>query len=90
MINEVTLRDVLIALADQNKGLHLAVFELTGELSILRETLRHIDDVFDSVLKRQTEAFAERASQKADHAYPAQVPELSDEIIRRLRAGEVC
>jgi hypothetical protein len=91
MINENALRDVLIALADQNKGLHLAVSKLTDELSILRETLRHIDsDVFDGVLKRQTEAFAERATQKADHAFPAQVPELSDEIIRRLRVGEVC
>ena len=56
------------------------------------ETLRQMDhDVFDGVLKKQTEAFAERASQKAaNHAFPAQVPELYDEIIRRLRVGEAC
>jgi hypothetical protein len=91
MINENALRDVLIALADQNKDLHLAVSKLTDELSILRETFRHIDnDVFDRVTKRQKEKFAERAAQKADHAFPAQVPELYDEIIRRLRSGEVC
>jgi hypothetical protein len=92
MINETALRDVLIALADQNKNLHLAVSTLTNELSILRETLGQIDhDVFDGVLKMQTEVFAEKASQKAAcRAFPAQVPELYDEIIRRLRVGEVC
>jgi hypothetical protein len=48
-------------------------------------------DGFDGVLKRQTEAFGERATQKAaNRAFPAQVPELYDEIIRRLRVGEVC
>jgi hypothetical protein len=91
MINEAVLRDVLIALADQNKGLHLNVSNLTKELSILRETLRHLNhDGFDGALKRQTEAFAERAAEKAEHAFPAQVPELYDEIIRKLRLGEVC
>jgi hypothetical protein len=91
MINETALRDVLIALADQNKGLHLTLSNLTKDLSILRETLRHMDrDGFDGGLKRQTEAFSERAIEKAGHAFPAQVPELYDEIIRRLRAGEVC
>jgi hypothetical protein len=91
MINETALRDVLIALADQNKSLHVAVSKLADEVSILRETLRHIDnDVFDPVFKRQTQAFAERATQTAEHAFPAQVPELYDEIIRRLRLGEVC
>jgi hypothetical protein len=29
MINEIALRDVLIALANQNKGLHMAVSALT-------------------------------------------------------------
>ena len=91
MINETALRDVLIALADQNKGLHLAVSNLTKDLSILRETLRHLDrNGYDGGLKRQTEAFSERADEKAVHAFPAQVPELYDEIIRRLRAREVC
>ena len=91
MINETALRDVLIALADQNKGLHLTVSNLTKELSILRETLRHMNrDGFDGELKRQTELFSERAAEKVGHAFPAQVPELCDEIIRRLRVGEVC
>ena len=91
MINETALRDVLIALADQNKGLHLTLSNLTKDLSILRETLRHMDrDGFDGGLKRQTEAFSERVNEKANHAFPAQVPELHDEIIRRLRVGEVC
>ena len=92
MINETALRDVLIALADQNKNLHLSVSKLTDELSILRETLRHmVQNGFDGVLKRQTEAFAERATQKAaSRAFPAQLPELYDEIIRRLRVGDVC
>ena len=91
MINETALRDVLIALADQNKGLHLTQSNLTKDLSILRETLRHMDsDGFDGGLKRQTEAFSERANEKEGHAFPAQVSELYDEIIRRLRVGEVC
>ena len=92
MINETALRDVLIALADQNKNLHLAVSTLTAEFSILRGTLRRMDpDAFDAALKMQTEAFAEKASQTAAYrAFPAQVPELYDEIIRRLRVGEVC
>ncbi len=92
MINENALRDALIALADQNKNLHLAVSTLTTELSILRDTLRHMDhDGFDGVLNRQTEVFAERATQEAaNQAFPAQVLELYDEIIRRLRVGEVC
>jgi hypothetical protein len=91
MINESVLRDVLIALADENKSLHLKVSNLTKELSVLRETLSHIDrDGFDGILKRKTEEFDQRAAGDSDHVFPSQIPELYDEIIRRLRVGEVC
>jgi len=83
MINEAALRDALLALTEMQKGNDLMNFSLLGEVAALRETVRALDPTFDDVLKQKREEHSTSAELLAALAG-------CNEIIRRLKAGEVC
>jgi hypothetical protein len=84
MVNEPKLRDALVALADNAKTQYIALCAVLDEVTALRETVKGLDPTFSDVM---TDKRAEQASlfaltrKEAIAGY--------DEIIRRLKAGEV-
>ncbi len=85
MINEVALKDALLALAQQSKTHYIAFSSVLNEVAALRETVRGLDPTFSEVLetKRLESAQAQAEIVKI-------TIRLHDEIIGRLKAGEVC
>jgi hypothetical protein len=83
MINENALRDALLALAEQNKMNYLLASTILDEVAALRETVRGLDPTFDEVLAQKKEENSTAQEQKA-------VFQFLNEIIRRLKNGEVC
>jgi ABC-type uncharacterized transport system ATPase component len=85
MINENALRDVLLALAEQQKTHYVMVSSVLNEVDALRETVRALDPTFADVLEQKR---LEAAQKQA--ATVTIVIHQFDEILRRLKAGEVC
>jgi hypothetical protein len=83
MINEAVLRDALVSLAEQAKAQHVGLCAVAQEVAALRETVRGLDPTFSELFEkqRQAQSIAEVESVAVG---------LLDEIIRRLRNGEVC
>jgi hypothetical protein len=84
MINEPGLRDALVALADSAKTQYIAFCAVLDEVVALRETVKGLDPTFSDVMTtkrdKQASLFALTRKEAID-GY--------DEIIRRLKAGEV-
>jgi outer membrane protein TolC len=83
MINEPALRDALLALAEQCKTQYFGLSLLIDEIAALRETVRVLDPTFDEVLRKKREEAA------SDDIRKAAIQQF-DEIIQRLKDGEVC
>jgi hypothetical protein len=85
VINETSLRNALLALAEQGKSNYQMISALVAELASLRETVRALDPTFANVLDQKRSAVAE-INAPAERA----VMRTYDEIIAKLKAGEVC
>jgi hypothetical protein len=83
VINEKALRDALLALAEQNRTQYEALSYVIDEVAALRESVRGLDPTFSEVLDSQ------RKNQSSDAMRTLALQQF-DEIIRRLRDGEVC
>ena len=85
MINENALRDVLLALAEQQKTQYVMISSVLNEVDALRETVRGHDPRFADILEqKRLEAVQKQA------AIVKIVIQQFDETLRRLNAGEVC
>lgn len=62
MIDEIVLKDALLALVERSKAQYLMLTSLQNELAALRETVRGLDPTFPDVLegKRKDEAESTR------------------------------
>ncbi len=85
MINEVALRDTLLAFATENRSSYVMMSSLLNELAALRETVRALDPTFAEVLEQKRKHYEKT---NADIVQPLVAG--YNEIIRRLEAGEVC
>jgi hypothetical protein len=85
VINENALRDALLALATAGRSNYLMISKLGAEVLALRETIRGLDPTFAEVL-------AQKRSQENRENAPIEraVVQTYDELIERLKAGEVC
>lgn len=85
MIKETALRDALMAAINSSRTNYIMISSVLAELAAVRETVRGLDPTFADVLaQKQREAAA---------ATSAEVKEIIsgyDEILERLKAGEVC
>jgi hypothetical protein len=85
MINETALRDVLMALLEQQKSqmiFHSGVFR---ELAALRETVRGLDPTFADVIEHKRE---EAKTREGDIV--ARQVQLFDEMLQKVKSGYVC
>lgn len=82
MINETVLRDVLIALAQQQKATSELTSLLLREAADLRQSVDELGPTKSEVLSRRKPA-------EIDPTAVALV-QACNEIIRRLTSGEVC
>jgi ribosomal protein L16 Arg81 hydroxylase len=86
MINEPALKDALLALSEQCKTQYLVLSSVSGEVAALREMLRDaIGDRFSATFAQYQAAQIAKTSSIESSAI-----ELLDEIIQRLKDGEVC
>jgi hypothetical protein len=85
MINQISLRLALLALAEQEKSNYIMISALMAEVSALRETVRGLDPTFADVLQQKRQEAA-----RANASIEASVLSVFDETIRKLRDGEVC
>jgi cation transport regulator ChaC len=83
VINETALKDALLALAEQCKTQYLGLSIVIDEIAALREAVRGLDPTFSEVLAQK------RKEAASDDIRRAAIRQF-DEIIERLRAGEVC
>ena len=85
MIDEATLRDVLVLFAEMHKRHYEIVYAVMNELSSVRDTVRGLDPTFADVLEEKRKDYAEGT-------LPARQKSLDacNEIIQRLKDGEVC
>ena len=85
MINELALRDALLALAEQSKTQYLMFSAVLNEVAALRETVRGLDPTFSEVLEDRR-----KQSQEDTREIVLLTLRLLDGIIARLKGGEVC
>jgi hypothetical protein len=85
MINEEALRDALLSLAEQHKTNYVVLSAVLNEVAALRETVRGLDPTFTEVLEDRR-----IKSQEESRELTGMQIALFDEIIRRLKNGEVC
>jgi hypothetical protein len=85
MINEDSLRDVLIALAQMNRQLYQLVYASMNEIASVRETVRGLDPTFADVLEQRQKEYASRTREVSATSIA-----LTDSLIQRLKDGEVC
>ncbi|HUE50761.1 MAG TPA: hypothetical protein VMO80_00345 [Terriglobales bacterium] len=85
MINENALRDALLALVEHEKSTYLMASSLVAELAALRETVRGLDPTFAEVLEQKRLAVAQENA-----PLERSVIRTYDEILHRLKSGEVC
>ena len=85
MINETALRDALLALTENQKTHYVMLSSILDEVAALRETVRGLDPTFSDVLEAKRLESAESTSDIVKTTI-----QMHDEIIRRLKSGEVC
>jgi hypothetical protein len=85
MINESSLRDALLSLAQMNKQLYQLLFSSMNELASVRETVRGLDPTFADVLEQRREEHADRTRE----VYARSIA-LCETLIEGLKDGEVC
>ncbi len=85
MINQVALRDALLALAEQHKTQYVMFSALLNEVAALRETVRGLDPTFSEVLEDRR-----KQSQENTRAVVSQTLQHLNHLIKRLEDGEVC
>ncbi len=85
MVNEKTLRNVLVTLAEIQKSNYELVMGAINELASLRDTVRGLDPTFSEVMETRRAQIAQATSEPRQTMLRA-----CDELIRRLKAGEVC
>jgi hypothetical protein len=85
MINEAALRDALLAMATDLRSQYVVFSSVLAELEALRETVRGLDPTFAEVLEQKR-----KAALQANEPLAERVTAGYDEIIRRLKSGEVC
>ncbi len=85
MINENALRDVLLALVTDLRSQYVVTSSIMVEVEALRETVRGLDPTFADVLDQKR-----KAALQANEKPFALVIDGYDEILRRLKSGEVC
>jgi len=85
VIKENALRDMLLALVDQEKNNYEMISVLVNEVLALRETVAHLDPTFYEVL-------ADRRPKIEKESLPSDTTVLNSfaELTRKLKAGEVC
>jgi hypothetical protein len=85
MIKEDALRDALMALVNSSRTNYIMISAVLAELAAVRETVSGLDPTFSDVLemkRREAEARADSVVRAVIDSY--------DEILARLKAGEVC
>jgi hypothetical protein len=85
MINEKALHNVLVAMAEIQKSQYGLVLGAINELTSLREAVRGLDPTFAEVMESKRTQAAHKTSLPTNVMLAA-----CDELIRRLKAGEVC
>jgi ABC-type nitrate/sulfonate/bicarbonate transport system ATPase subunit len=85
MIKEKALKDHLLALAERDKTNYLMISGILDELAALRETVRGLDPTFAEVLENRRKEAAKQTAPVVKETV-----RLLNEIIQRLKAGEVC
>jgi outer membrane protein TolC len=85
MIDENALRDVLLALLEQQKNQYVFYSAALSELAALRETVKGLDPTFSDVIEQKRK---EQADSTRD-VVAAQV-QLFDEMLRQVKARYVC
>jgi hypothetical protein len=83
VINEPALKDALLALAEQNKVQYAMISLVLDEVAALRETVRGLDPTFSEVLEQKRKESSTAQERVA-------VLRSMNEIIQRLKDGEVC
>jgi hypothetical protein len=83
VINESALKDALLALAEQNKVQYAMISLVLDEVAALRETVRGLDPTFSEVLEQKRKESSTAQERVA-------VLRSMNEIIQRLKDGEVC
>ena len=87
MINEIALRDTLVALAKQQLTQYESYALLSEQVAALQETVRGLDPPFDDVLAQKQAHRAETSSSRL--TVPVVRVQLV-EIVRQLKNGLVC
>jgi hypothetical protein len=83
MINERALRQTLVWLTEQAKLHHEILSCVMDEVAALRQTVRGLDPTFDDVFRERKADFSSAGMrQVAEQEF--------DDLIRRLKGGEVC
>jgi hypothetical protein len=85
MINETALRDVLMALLEQQKSQMIFHSGVLRELAALRETVRGLDPTFADVIEHKRE---EAKTREGDIV--ARQVQLFDEMLQKVKSGYVC
>jgi len=83
VINELALKDALLACVEQNKLCYVMLSAAIDELAALRETVRGLDPTFSEVLEQKR---AENSTAQERIA----VLRMLNETIQRLKGGDVC
>jgi hypothetical protein len=83
MINETALRDALLASVEQNKLCYVMLSAMLDELAAIRETVRGLDPTFSEVLEQKRQENSTAPERIA-------VLRMLNEIIQKLKDGEVC
>jgi hypothetical protein len=89
MTNE-PLRETLVSVFEHLKQQDEAIASLQRDMSMLRDTLKEMEpDHFAGTLERVRERWMKRPVERT-HPGDVSSSQEYDEIIRKLKAGEVC
>jgi hypothetical protein len=82
MINETVLRDVLIALAKQQKSISELTSSLLDDVAYLRQSVEELGPTKNEIQSRRKSI--------GTNPIAADIAQSCNELIRRLTSGEVC
>jgi hypothetical protein len=85
MINENALKDVLLALVEQQKIQYVGYSAALDELAALRETVKGLDPTFLDVIEQKRK----ESAAATEEIVRLQV-KLFDAILQRVKAGYIC
>jgi hypothetical protein len=85
MSNNVALQQTLIVLAHTCKTSALLLASLAVEVAALRETVSVLDPTFQETFGNRNQEYQNQVSQR----FP-DVTDLFDNLIQRLKDGEIC